>query len=280
MKKKITSVIALTALVACYVPAHALVVPASFDFGTDSGKTTYGDAGFTDASETGVSITDQPDSVNFLETADGGVKTGGITRTFTGLGGGERNDFTITSEFSLATFRSWVTGTRPGGILLFADSSSLADINGTGLAVQIHSTGSFTEEELRITNGIDGSVLASVQWADGEIAGTNDDDLRHPDVLEWKVDVSFSGTDTMDVNATLTRLEDGNGTAGDSQSVSFSTNDASSFIGGDHFGFGGRYRDGDETNLNSYSVIPEPSTYALLFGGLAFGLILLRRRRK
>ena len=61
--KKITSFIALTALVACYVPTHASVASEDFDFGTDPGKTTYQDAGFTAASDSDFTISDQADFV-------------------------------------------------------------------------------------------------------------------------------------------------------------------------------------------------------------------------
>jgi len=67
--------------------------------------------------------------------------------------------------------------------------------------------------------------------------------------MVWNVDVSFSGTNTMNVDATLSRIDGTHWSYGGdpdlipwSRMISFTTNDADSFIGGDHFGFAHFFR--------------------------------------
>ena len=246
------------------VSSAQAVTPVSFDFGTDPGETTFSDAGFNAASAGRFTISTQADSVRFKSTANN--QTGGITRTFAGLGGGLKNDFTITAKFTLSEFYSNTGGGRPGSIILFANSSSAADINNTGLTIQIVTRNTFGHEDLSITSGINHfrPVNSNTKW--------DNNGLSKGDILELKVDVSFSGADDMLVNATLTRL---NG-AGGSRTVSVSTS-ASTFIGGEYFGFGGRFKNAYTTDLDTFSVIPEPGTLVLL-GALGQPAVFRRRR--
>ncbi len=263
----------------CFRIAHAVLLvafplvssvqaadPVSFDFGTGPGQTTLGDAGFTDASAGRLTISNQADSVRFESAANN--QSGGITQTFDGLGGGSKTDFSITAQFTLSEFYSITGAGRPGGIVLFANSPSVADLNNTGLTVQIITRNTIGNEDLSITSGLNSfsPVNSNTKWGN---AG-----LTQGDTLELKVDVSFSGEDDMVVHATLTRL---NG-AGGSRTASVTTS-ASTFIGGDHFGFGGRLRQGYTTDLDKIVIIPEPGIFAMAAGFAVLGLVSFRRRR-
>ncbi len=236
------------ALSASEIATIASVLPiVTFDFGTGVDKTAYQEAGFTAASNSNFTITDRADDLRFRSTANN--QTGGITRTFAGLGGGERKDFTVTAQYTLSDFHSWTSnGGRPGSILLFANSSSVDDINNTGLAVQVWCDQSQPYQKFRISSGINNTatVNETIQWNADERAN-----FGNGNILEMTVDVTFSGTDSMLVEATLTRLNNG-----DSVTVSFSTDSASTFIGGEYFGFGGRFSNTYETDLNTFSIFP------------------------
>ncbi len=249
------------------LPGMAAVMPVSYDFGTDPGKTTYEDAGFSSDSEAALGITDQANSVRFDR--DGSVenhqiRTGVITQTFDGLGNGARNNFTITAEFQL---NSPVHGRgRPGSIILFGNSSNMTDLNSGGLMVNILRAQigtSVGDQEITVSNGLapaDGTELVNLLWSTNT---TEKALLDAGDILQWVVDVSFSGADDMLVDATLTRLNDAVGNIGDSQSVSFSTSSASTYIGGTYFGFGGRYRTNMQTHLDTFGVQIKPQIQVL-----------------
>ncbi len=254
------------------LPGMAAVVPVSFDFGTDTGKITFDDAGFTDASQDTFTITDQPNSVRFRSPSNN--QTGGITRTFDGLGDDARNDFTITTQFQLGIYQSSVNNFwRPASIFMFADGSSVDDMHGSGIAVILRSngTGNSDATSLQIlSGGMLGDVEDLTAWT-GSL-------INHPDRFNLTVDVSFSGTNDMTVSAALTRLDDDITIT----ASHFFADSASTYIGGDHFGFGGRLQMGSQfdgrTELESFAVIPEPGTLALV--GIALGSLLVFRRRR
>ena len=255
------------------LPGMAAVMPVSYDFGSGTGQTTFGDAGFTAGTESGMTISNEADSVRFDSNASN--RTGGITRTFTGLGENERNDFTITSQITLDRWEWWVGTTSPFGIALFSNDTSAGDLDSTGLTVRLRGS-SGPDQRLQISEGINGSSLAETSW-------TDEHDQLDTDFVELNVDVSFSGTNDMLVEATLTRLQEGRdpgGSAGDSITVShFFEDNAGDFMDGDYFGFAARLNDSSTTHLNTFAVIPEPGTLMLVGIALA-GLLVFRRRRK
>ena len=234
--------------------------PITFDFGTDQDKTTYSDAGFTAASDNGVGIENNANNVS-INNKSTSLRTGGITRTFPGLGNGARRGFSITSRFQMIHYQSWAGGGwRPGSVLLFANSSSVNDMNNSGLAVQLRSTGTAQSNStlFQITNGITGTILTSAPFPDH---------LQHPDRLEITVDVSFSGTNDMLVEATLTHLDENVSL----QISHFFEDSADTYIGGTHFGFGARIREGaswrdrgGEVAVESFSVDIKRATLILL----------------
>ena len=243
------------------LPGMAAVMHVSYDFGTDPGKTTYEDAGFT-AGGSGLTITDESDHVLMTATSR---HRGGILRTFDGLGGSERNNFTITAQYTIADWdldssSEW----QAHGILLFAQSPSETDLRNTGLGVHLQWHANDNEDSVAIQTARAIGIGGGDTWAHSAISAG--------DVMQWEVDVSYSGADDMFVTGTLTRINDGA-----SQTVSSSALSASSY-GGEYFGFGGRYL-GPETHLDTFAVIPEPGTLMLV--GIALGsLLVFRRRRK
>ena len=260
------------------LPGMAAVITTSFDFGTGDGKTTYQDAGFFANSDANLTISNMADSVRFRTSSIN--QTGGITRTFDGLGDNAKNNFTIDTQFQLGIYQStqsqfW----RPASVLMFAnggtEGSTVTDIHTTGIAVMLRSDGTNNANATSLQilqNGILGSVMDTTAWT-GSI-------INHPDRFNLTVDVSFSGTNDMTVSAALTRLDD-------DVTITAShlfADSASTYIGGDHFGFGGRLQMGSNfngrTELESFSVsvIPEPGTLVLL--GIALGSLLVFRRRR
>jgi hypothetical protein len=105
------------------------------------------------------------------------------------------------------------------------------------------------------------------------------------ETLTFQADINFvnnGGTDQIEILYTMFN-DFGSSTA--SNTLNLITVDAADYTGG-FFGFAGRTRNdgsappGDSiANYNSFSVVqvPEPSSFALLAGGLG-GMMLLRRR--
>ncbi|MCC5844312.1 MAG: polysaccharide lyase family 7 protein [Verrucomicrobia bacterium] len=242
------------------ITVSAAVIAVTCDFGTDPGKTTFGDAGFT-AGGGGLQITNGSDHVRFRRSGSPSNTRDGITRTFDGLGGGARNDFTITAQYTHVNYQTWDGVMFPAGILLFAEGTTENALRNSGLGIHIYSDGTFTTERLRITSSaaINTSSSADTFWQSGS-QGANDGDIaiRHGDVMQWKVDVTFHGTNSMTIDATLTRI-DGTWERTAEQlersvSVSHTFTNASDLIDGEYFGFGGRFRGSVETRLDTFSV--------------------------
>jgi len=262
---------------ACCLSLGASITPVSYDFGTDPGKITYQDAGFFANSDSNLTISNMEDSVRFITSSNN--QTGGITRTFNGLGDNAKNNFTIDTQFQMGIYQSFQSSFwRPASVLMFAngdsEGSTVTDIHTTGIAVMLRSDGTSNADATSLQilgGGILGDVFTSVAWT-GDL-------IIQPDRFNLTVDVSFSGTNDMEVSASLTRL-------GDDVTITashFFADSADTYIGGDHFGFGGRLQMGSNfdgrTELESFSVIPEPSTYALMAGLAVLGLVMVRRRR-
>ncbi|HKK17248.1 MAG TPA: hypothetical protein VJ952_01095 [Opitutales bacterium] len=236
---------------------------ASYDFGTDPGKTTFSSAGFSANSDTNFTISDETDSVRFNATANN--ESGGILRTFTALGGGLKDDFSISTQFTLTAFTRDNPG-RPGGISLFATSAGVSDINGSGLAVLLRSQDGTDPDLLTLTDGVnDFNLQQTVAW---------DDVFAQGDTFDMTVEVSFSGADDMLIVATVTRL---NGSGG-SETLNSGVLSASAYNGGEFFGLAGRYKPGYTTDFNTMTVVPEAGTFALLAGLIALGFLSCRRR--
>ena len=88
---------------------------------------------------------------------------------------------------------------------------------------------------------------------------------------------SFDGSGDLNLSGSVT-----DGTKTGNISGTMSSSDVSTFTGGEYMGFGERFNDDTTsgTDVNSFSVVPEPGAYALLIGLGSLGFVVLRRRRK
>jgi len=243
----------------------AVIVPVTYDFGTALGKTTFGDAGFT-AIDPGTSqITNVANGVLFERTdKTGGSFTNiGMLRTFTGLGGGETNNFTVATSFAITAGLASPNNERHGGIHLFAPTADEAGINAAGISLQISGLTGDDNDAARIRTGVNGTVIISKDLGY---------DIAVDDVFDLAATGTYSGT-TLTLVFSITR----NGGTAQTITRNFNTIDDSALLSNTYFGVSGRYKNDTEATFDTFSVIPEPSS-AILAGLFGVGLLVRRRR--
>jgi hypothetical protein len=248
-----------------FSPLAAQLTTLSFDFGTDLGKTTFGDAGFSHVVEsTGPTATDVGNAVRL--SSNGSSRTQSvIERTFSGLALGDNNAFTISTDFTMVSNPNEQNNNRPWGIRMFGASGDLD----SGITALIENQGGTNGDDIRIVEGLDQSTFLNIGL-----------DLNNDSTLEeygtgasapatrnysFTVDGSFNGIGDLLLDFTVS-----DGT--NSQLVSATVPSGDAALAGDFFGLSGdnALSGGNETtfDVNSYSVsvIPEPSAFALLAG--------------
>jgi len=254
----------------CASSAMAVITPVSYDFGTDSGRTTFGDAGFTAASTnaTEVEITDVAQGVEIRrnDTGAGGFENAALLQDFTGngLGGGATNDFTVSTRF---TITEWdvanVNNDRFGAIQLFSDTADAAGID-SGISFQLWGDSGTDNDDFSIrTGGPNGSVETETDLGF---------DFALNDVFDLTVVGTFSGT-TLSVDFSVVR----NGGTAQTISTDFDAVTDAAILDGAFSGVAERFKDSTGTEYSSFSIVPEPASLALM--GLG-GLMMLGRGRR
>lgn len=257
MKTKwvISSLIALIA----FGTAQAAIISEFYDFGTDTGKTTYQAAGFTAETRTGDTndVSNVADGVQFARSVAGSSQSLGITKTFTGLGGSNTDSFTITMT---GTFLSNDGSfTRPLGVHLFADSATASRTSGVYAGIE--------EGALEIrSGGNNGTVSQTATWTPGFTSGDN---------LTFTVNGIYTATD---LNLEFT-LSDGSNSQSLTNSYTIAGN---TIIDGTYFGASARVAAAVVySKIDTFSVaeaIPEPATLGLIASAGALLLVFRRRR--
>jgi len=245
----------------------AVITPVTYDFGTGTGKTTFGDAGFTvPATGTG-QATNLADSV-LLDKSDKtttGFHNVGLLKAFTGLGGGETNNFTVTTSFTLSTFEvTNANNERIGGIHLFADAATAAGLD-TGITLQLHGLiGTGTDNDsFRMTTGVGGIVFQTTSLGY---------DFAQGDIFDLTAVGTFTGT-TLNLLFSVSR----NGGAAQAINRNFNTVTDAALLDGTFSGASMRMKTTTASSFDTFSVIPEPSSTMMV--GLFGGISLLFRRR-
>jgi hypothetical protein len=244
--------------------SHATpILDVTYDFGTDPGKTTFEDAGFTKITSGDTFVSNVADGVHFGNPDLAARNNVGIFRQFTGLGTTLTNNFTITTTLTYDTLATNANNNRPGGITLFAAENNLQ----SGINLRILQTSTVGTDTLHISRGLDVANLATQTWTG---------DIAQGDVLTFTVVGTFNTiADSLLLEFTATR-------GVQSQTLNYTVADFSSSvnIAGNYFGLASRINGGVITEADTFSVnvIPEPSTLALL--GIALGSLVLFRRRK
>lgn len=212
-------------------------------------------------------------------------ETTGLRFTNDGVGNNGQVNSSLLKEFTLDrssgstyTFTGeadWISSYAADnnrlGISLFSTSGDIAGAD-SGLSLQVN-IGNGT---ISISNGVNGTLVETTSSA--ALSGATGADLIG-ETLTFTALVAFVGAD-MDIDFTLAAPD-----LSYSQTVSATVLAAG--YGGDFFGFSSRGRvRGTDTRIdpfiyeaNSFSVVPEVSAYAFLFGGAALGFVAVRRRR-
>lgn len=246
----------------------AVIVPVSYDFGTDPGKTTFAAAGFTVASGGTGQATNLAENV-LLDRSDkvaGGFNNVGLLQAFAGLGGGETNNFTVTTRYTLTTFDvANANNERVGGIHLFADTANDTGINNSGITLKLIGSNGNNNDSFQMRAGLSGSVLQSSTTSLGY-------DFAQGDIFDLTATGTFSGT-TLNLMFSVIR----NGGTVQSISRNFDTVTDAALLDGTFSGVSMRIKTTTGSSFDTFSVIPEPSAFLLLSSGL-LGWAMLRRR--
>jgi hypothetical protein len=203
---------------------------------------------------------------------DGGLANNSLLRSFT-LDRTNGSTYTIIGEL---TWSAEADRNNRQGIYLFGNSSTIPNEDEAG-ALSLHYQAD--AGQLRIAEGLDlNNNLASIA-ATG--APATNSLFSSPLIFEAVISfVDNGGTDEIDVAFTLFNDFDGD--------TNFASNTISLTVlaadyTGSFFGFAGRVRDDGDGNsvtlYESFSVIPEPSSFAFLLGVAGLGLVAARRRR-
>lgn len=229
-------------------PEESSIPAGTILFGSDN----EGFAGFTsstpDASQESWSV--EPDSVRYINddpdgitnsSIDGSTKNGSLLREFT-LNRSVGNIYTIQGIINLTN--GYGDDNNRLGLYLFGD---VPDLNGPGGpgeneagALSLHINTDSDNNDIRITEGLDRSVLVS----ENKTGGLMDDNL-YGTTLTFIANIEFvneSGTDYIDISFTLTDAVN-NMTTTNSRVL------ASDYTG-DYFGFATRSRNRGETSSN------------------------------
>lgn len=242
-------------LSALAMTASAALIPASYDFGTDTGKETRAEAGFSTASNTGVTVTDELDSIR-LEAAGGGVRRyANILKEYDNIGGSNTQDFTVTTtvEFVESGDYSHVRV----GINLFSSGPSSSGVNGIWAAVNRDSSNNWTAS-LRGT-GVATTTSDPLRTAPTYPAGSTADlEVKAEYLTGNNLQLTFTVNDSLGNSATVSSIVD---------RTDFENQ---------YFGMVAGFR-GSTWDFQDFAIIPEPTTMSLL--GMALGSLLLVRRR-
>jgi hypothetical protein len=254
------------------LPLASVTMAQSFDFGTGPGKTTFESAGFTAVTGSGGTVTNMGDSVEVgrLDTA-GGFENIGILGTFSGLGGGATNNFTITTELTLTQYsQADANNQRFAGIHLFADAADLNSVENSGIGLVLLGDSGTENDDIAIRNGVNGTTFAEENLVNDNFFGL---DYTQGDQYRLVVDGVFSGSD-LNIDFTFSRLD-----GSDSQLIS--TTVLAADFQGTFFGISGRLKAETTSEFGNFtvSVVPEPSAAALAISSL-IGLTVFGRRRR
>jgi hypothetical protein len=266
--KKTAQSLAMLLTIGITSPVHANILNETYSFGTNPGRTTLTDAGFTEVESGDAMFTDQPEGVLLDRIpGTGSFQNAGFLQTFTGLGSGQTNNFTLSTTF---TITAWdvanVNNDRFGGLHLFADTADSAGIDATGISATLLGDSGTNNDDIVIRTGINSTTLSSADLGY---------DFELNDVFQLDVEGTFSGS-TFNLDFHVSR----NGGPAQTISTSLDTVVDAAILDGTFFGVSTRIKDSTGTTFDSFSVnvIPEPSTLALL--GAAAGMLHLLRRRR
>ncbi|MEX2382664.1 MAG: PEP-CTERM sorting domain-containing protein [Opitutales bacterium] len=247
------SVLALTAFAFAGQLAVASVIPMSWDFGSDTGKDDL-----TDFTVTGTSSL-QADAARLSRSSTSFGTIQALTQ-FTDLGSGANKNFEIQSVFTPVQ-SLWSQDFERVGLVGLASSGTS---DSSGIAAVLH-RGSGNSPVLLFRDGINGGSNTSQAWTGNFATG---------ETYMASLKGTYSGA-----NVTL----DFTLTDSDSHSQTLSETFTVASRDGQYFGFGARGNAtgaGDlQIDYDTFSVIPEPGTLALL-GIAGLSLVAFGRRRK
>ncbi len=253
----------LTATAACLavsatVSFGQIALPASFDWGTDTGKDNPTGVGFVTSNQSNSSWSLQTDSHRLLGSSSQNNSSSGVASA--------QFDFDATSDpgflIQMSTNRTHGTGSDFGQTSIFALGSA-APVAGNPSTMTNGIQLRLTTSQLQLLNSTGASIAFS---AHSFLNTLGDWDYTFSGIFSGSnlilTATASRGTDTVTLNHTI-------------------ENYASTYTFGNRFGYGGRVSHTGALNIDTFSisVIPEPSTYALLGMGLG-ALIWLRRRQR
>lgn len=219
--------------------------PAEYDFGTDSGKITAGDAGFYVITTGNGSFNDQGDGLEVVANSSEGFENFNFSQDFQGMGIGSSEDFILAADVKINDIAgSSKENNDRWGLLMFGTSGSETfDENGiTALVIARGNTNSGIPEtaQMGLRQGVNGSYITSESWVGGPI--TVDDELR------LVVAGTYVSATELSLSFTLSRVD---GT--DSQTIT--TTVSGSVLNGELFGGALRIKNGRAIEYDHFTAV-------------------------
>jgi hypothetical protein len=226
----------------------AMGVVTTFDFGTEPGKITASAAGFS-LSSSGVSgFNNRVDGLEAVAAAAAGFENLTFSRSFPGLGGGQSQNFTLTTEIRVNELIGTAQENNDRwGIHMFGSAgnevSSTAGISAQILARGNTGGGTPATAQIGLRLGLSGTFLVSADWVGGAVVPG--------DTFRLRVNATFLSESQLSIAFTVSRLDGSN-----SQTVQSLVSGA--VLAGDLFGGSLRIKNSRAIEYDTFTVALVP----------------------
>ncbi|MCC5839648.1 MAG: PEP-CTERM sorting domain-containing protein [Opitutales bacterium] len=241
------------------------ILPSSWDFGSDKDDISDFSQFNNWSLETNsarISMNTGPDFQTFANVV-----------SFSDLGGTTPNNFQANLTFTLTDAN--IGDFARFSLIALSDGASFDEANDTGITAEFlkNANPAVNAYDIALRTGLNDTRIAG---ASAIFPGIGIDDDLTGYIFTMQLTGSYVGPDLI---LNLSVFDNNN----NSQTLSNITVTAADYSG-TYFGMGTRMTSSGNNELltidfNNFSVIPEPSTYAAVFGLMALGMLLWRRRQ-